>query len=291
MRRTPTLLRKPGFSSIELIVSISIIAILAVLLGINYSRTQSQARDAARKADVATIGAAVNNYITATGTSFIRMPVAGASGQYDKCVLPADIKTPPDDPVPNMILPTGADAVGCTGASGRAYGKINAKRIQVKNAVDGQDRTYAANSIVEALVAGNFLNSYPKDPKNRVGALDTAEKASLPDYVLIRSCPIPSGSKKFLQYVGDKGGAVYSVWAQLENTPAPADVANRSKSAGSYTTDNAPAWSWDMAVFNLAEYNGLQANGFVYTNTLVQKAANDGNEQNLATAHCTPANT
>jgi len=276
-----------AFSTIELLVSISVLAILAVLLSVNYSKTQSQARDTTRKADVAVIGSAVNQFATTTGNSFIRMPISGTPGQYQDCKLPSDAGTPPQ---PVMILPPVATDPGCVGASGRAFGKVNVKGVQLANAVTGQERTYGSHSIVEALVAANFLNSAPKDPRNNVGVLDTVDKAKLPDYVLIRSCPIPSGVNRNLQYVGDRGGAIYSVWAQLENTPVPADVANRAKSAGSFTTDNDGVWSWDMAVFNLEEYKRLQTNGFVYTNALVQTSESVNADPALASSSCEQAN-
>lgn len=61
-RRTKNGKRKTGFTLIELIISVSIIAIISAIGLVSYSQTQLIARDAKRKADLRSIAVALELY-------------------------------------------------------------------------------------------------------------------------------------------------------------------------------------------------------------------------------------
>ncbi len=56
------LLNKKGFTLVELLVVISIIAVLSTIIGVNYSNSKKTARDSKRKADMENVAAAFEMY-------------------------------------------------------------------------------------------------------------------------------------------------------------------------------------------------------------------------------------
>lgn len=198
--------RQHAFTIIEVMVAVGVIGILSSLAVINFTQSRQNARDGIRKADAPALLAAVNQFVLANGTSFLRAPDAG--GRAGSCTL-----TVGDDPA----VPAQGDE--CIGASGRAYGLVNVGGSLELAGVGGSStqRLYREKSMIEALKDGGYLNTEPRDPKNSIGKITTQGQLDAnPDYALIRACP------NGVQHVGGRG-QLFAVWVMLERNPSAAD--------------------------------------------------------------------
>jgi prepilin-type N-terminal cleavage/methylation domain-containing protein len=228
-------MKQRAFSVVELLVAISVLAILAAVITITFTNTRRNSRDARRKADVQTINSAVTQYQATNGTSFVT---------FGACSIPSGMEQDP------TVLATG---VGCTGAGGRSYGKVNLKSATTDGYVaTTEPRTYAAMSILEALVRGQYLTLAPRDP---LASTATGTDPLARDYVLIRAC-IASGQ----QQVGSRGTAL-AVWAALEGAPTTDERVNSLKLpggefAGPEQPSGSPAYVYDFAAQNAEWLNG-----------------------------------
>lgn len=199
-----------GFTLPELLVAIAIMAILATLAVYDFSHTQRNARDGRRKGDVSAIAASLTQYTSVTGSSFIR---------YNKqtCNVP-----PIADPESFSADVQPATGDGCTGASGRSFGKMNLISADTDGYGPYTKRTYPSRSMMEALNKGGFLATASVDPSTPNGF---HTDPTMRDYVLVRACS--SGWEN----VG-VGGSIFAVWTSLENVPSDQDIANAAVLAG-----------------------------------------------------------
>lgn len=88
--------KKTGFTLVELLISISIIAILTVIASINFSKAQKTGRDSRRQNDMKTIQNAAEQYYLLNNSSYpsnISMPWTGPGGQNILQTFPVDPKT------------------------------------------------------------------------------------------------------------------------------------------------------------------------------------------------------
>jgi len=85
---------KSGFSLVELMVVVSIIAILMALGSVSYTTAQKKARDASRRGDMRSIQNAMEQYYVANG----EYP-NGCGGLSTPEFLPGGL---PDDPKPSL---------------------------------------------------------------------------------------------------------------------------------------------------------------------------------------------
>jgi prepilin-type N-terminal cleavage/methylation domain-containing protein len=233
-----------AFSLPELLITISIMAILAALAIVDVSRTQRTSRDSRRKSDVQALSAAVTQYVATSGTSFIR---------YNKQVCSV-----PTIPTPETyaITITVATGTGCVGAEGRSYGKMNLVYPGTTAGGYGaySQRTYASDhTMMDALIAGGFLNNHPHDPLTPEGSQTLPVER---DYLLIRACS--SGWQNFT-----KTGALFAVWAALEEPASSSDVANTAVLAGGSKAGpiSLPGYVYDFAAtqaeFDAGSFQGL----------------------------------
>lgn len=221
--------KRSGFTIIEVTVAVAIVGILASLVTINFSQSRKNARDGIRKTDAPAILTAVSQFTIANGSSLIAMH--GADKRPLSCTIPSN---DPDQ------LATGP---GCVGASGRGYGKINAKGVTGQAALaigrgeDGTREYPVTGSIVDALVSGGYFDTKPVDPlsKNSNPADITAR-----DYVLIRACP--NGE----QHIGARG-QLFAVWTLVENRLTTSDKESIRKLPGFPTTKGSNAYVYDFA--------------------------------------------
>jgi type II secretory pathway pseudopilin PulG len=195
-----------AFSLVELMVAIATLALLATLTVISFAETRKSSRDSRRKADIQIISSGITQYGITRGSTFITMPDSS-------CTLPNQ----------NNPATVGVGS-GCTGASGRSYGKMNLKLANTDGYSPAhQGRTYAQNTISEALLASGYLQSIPLDPLHNASALNDPNQR---DYVVIRAC-MATG----LQEVGTRG-QLFAVWASLENNPTLEEVAIAARLPG-----------------------------------------------------------
>jgi len=92
---------KKGFTLIELLIVISIIGILAGMIIVNLSVARSKARDAKRKADIASIQTAVEMYADRNGTypsTSGTWVLSGSWGTLATLLTPEFISVLPNDP-------------------------------------------------------------------------------------------------------------------------------------------------------------------------------------------------
>jgi len=85
---------KSGFSLVELMVVVSIIAILMALGSVSYTTAQKKARDASRRGDMRSIQNAMEQYYVANGGY-----PASCAGLEDPEFLPGGV---PTDPKPSL---------------------------------------------------------------------------------------------------------------------------------------------------------------------------------------------
>lgn len=87
-------LQNKGFSLIELMVSIAIVAILTALIIVNIASSRAKARDAKRISDIAQIQLALEQYFTKNG----QYPNVD---QYNNIIFTSYISVKPKDPLTN----------------------------------------------------------------------------------------------------------------------------------------------------------------------------------------------
>ena len=88
-------LQNKGFSLIELMVSIAIVAILTALIIVNIASAREKARDAKRISDIAQIQLALEQYFTKNGS------YPTSVNNYVSEIYPAYISIQPKDPSSN----------------------------------------------------------------------------------------------------------------------------------------------------------------------------------------------
>ena len=106
---------KKGFTLIEILVVVGIIAILIGMGTVSFSTAQKKARDARRKADMQAIQNSFEQYYSICGFSY---PVTG-TGDVDTTIACADpvqtiMETVPTDPLGDAYAVVVADANGST---------------------------------------------------------------------------------------------------------------------------------------------------------------------------------
>ena len=87
-------LHTKGFSLIELMVSIAIVAILTALIIVNIASSRAKARDAKRISDIAQIQLALEQYFTKNGT----YPTLDQYTGPNQLIVPAYLSKLPVDP-------------------------------------------------------------------------------------------------------------------------------------------------------------------------------------------------
>jgi prepilin-type N-terminal cleavage/methylation domain-containing protein len=216
-----------GFTIIELTIAVSVVAILASVVTINFSQSRKTARDGVRRADAPAILTAVSQYAQANGTSMIRNYRNGGNVLEDCTVVGSD----------PAVTALGA---GCVGAGGRGYGKINAKDITAGTIGRGGSgvRAYPSNgSIVDALISGGYFDVRPVDPLSKNSPTNDINTR---DYVLIRACP--NGE----QHVGTRG-QLFAVWTVVENRLTTSDAESIKKLPGFPTVKGTDTYVYDFA--------------------------------------------
>lgn len=107
-----------GFTLLELLVVIGIIAILVAVGTASYSTVQKKARDAKRKNDIKAIQSAVEQYYSVCGFTY-PLPSSGTVGSNITCANPATtvMESVPKDPSTSLGYPYGSRG----GAAGTDY--------------------------------------------------------------------------------------------------------------------------------------------------------------------------
>jgi prepilin-type N-terminal cleavage/methylation domain-containing protein len=101
-----------GFTLFELLVSISIIAILTVLASISYSAAQKKARDSRRMQDIKSIQTAAEQYYSLHSASYpVSSGISSWNGVFE--IFPTDAKSPTDSYTYSPITVAGADYCAC----------------------------------------------------------------------------------------------------------------------------------------------------------------------------------
>lgn len=114
---------KKGFTLVELMVVITVIAILMTIAIVSFTRIQKQARDTKRKADIRTIETALQ----ARFTEFQAYPVVEAPAQPASTVLGTDVLVPnympsvPTAPLGSTSLNGNTDYMYVSDALGFSY--------------------------------------------------------------------------------------------------------------------------------------------------------------------------
>lgn len=142
---------RKAFTIVELLVSISIIALLASLVTVSLTGARRASRDSRRQTDVKAYSAAMEKYQLTTGSYFVR---------DDGCNMPS---------VSNS---------NCVGAEGLSYGRMNYKGTDR----EGGKAYVGGQTIAEKLLAKGLINKIAKDPNNNKDE-NTANQS---DYILIR---------------------------------------------------------------------------------------------------------
>jgi prepilin-type N-terminal cleavage/methylation domain-containing protein len=214
-----------GFTIIELMISISIIVILAAMIITNFSAAQRNARDGRRKSDVQTYVSAISNYKIAYGNTFI----IDLPNINNNIIVPANT---------NTLTLSPASGTGVTGADGLSFGKMN---LQKNSIGDGGSETvnyyannssvtyqYTNTSIAKALMDDGFIANIARDPLNSTSSDNnspTTTNQVVPDYLLVRCC-LP-GTQSY-----DHNGSLFAVWTQLENSPSATNRKNTHNYCG-----------------------------------------------------------
>lgn len=109
-------IERRGFTLLELIIAVTVMGILAaaVIVSINPSKRQNQARDAAVKSDIGQIGTALQSYFT-----------SGTAGTYPSALsaltVDGDLKSIPAPPAPGsgnyIYVPKDSGGGACDGIS------------------------------------------------------------------------------------------------------------------------------------------------------------------------------
>lgn len=95
---------KRGFTLVELMIVITVIAILATIAVVSFTRVQKQARDTKRKGDVRAIATAMQAYFTERNS----YPATGAE------LVPTYIPALPIDPTGDTLATYSYSVVGAT---------------------------------------------------------------------------------------------------------------------------------------------------------------------------------
>ena len=95
--------RRPAFTIIELMIAVSIIAILTGIAAVSYSGIQQRGRDASRKNDLSQVKVALSSYYASQipavyVTSATAATINGSTDSVSTTLSPNYIKTVPVDP-------------------------------------------------------------------------------------------------------------------------------------------------------------------------------------------------
>ncbi len=219
--------KRPAFTLIELVIVLSIIALLAAVLLANFTTVRRTARDGVRKAGVQTLLQALEADHSVTGSYLVTVrgePCAFSGGNAQS-------------------VPVGTGA-GCTGASGDGFGPANwhsapapASPLTVPSTVHpGLTYVFAQTSITQALQQDGFLGTVPRDPL--AGDLTTGAS---PDYVIVACCV---GGKQR----NSGNGQYVSVIASLEAPPSLSDSSNTANYCGGANQLPSSGYQFDYAM-------------------------------------------
>lgn len=249
---------KRAFSIIEMLVVIALIAILSAVATISFSITRRNSRDSRRKTDVQQLSAALTQYASAVGTTFI-------VDKKQTCALSSQT----DPSIPGI-------GAGCVGASGRAYGKVNLISATSSGypTATNAGRTYAPVSIGTALLDEGYLSAVPRDP---FAVSKTFDDPNDRDYVLIRACSVTGE-----QQVGNRG-TVFAFWASLEGTPTTEQMANSDRYAGGRTAGLGPDANGNVYIYDFAAQQAEWNAGAYYLNGF---AAGNSATKTVSAAPC-----
>lgn len=171
--------RTAGFTVVELLVTLVVIAILVSVVIVSYGTYQERTRDAERKSDVHQIAAALKNHANWQGTFIETGSGCGNSGtgrgwvavssvesssyetSIEQCLVNAKYLKPGD----------GVDPTGCIRNSGGICGTGNPTRAYMKThcTVGGVKKAYvmasletapANNAVIDALCSTNYGTNY-----------------------------------------------------------------------------------------------------------------------------------
>lgn len=157
-----------GFTLIEIIIVVSILAILATVVGINYSDSSRKARDAERQADLRSLQNAIELYKNRVGRYPAQCPQAApvaaegwsgqlgtnyacsdGTGQYIVGLAPTYINVLPVDPKLNGV---NSGYVYRTNAAGTVY------KLMAMNTVEGERVSYTHPMMSCDLIPDGFGN-------------------------------------------------------------------------------------------------------------------------------------
>jgi len=170
--------KQKGFTIVELLIVIVVIAILAAISIVAYNGIQQRGRDARRASDIGNIEKAIRRWSIETGQNFSAMPVGGGSvtaqGWYNSNYSTASVKeilvnagyltNSVDDPINSKASPFSAYMiVECTSGD-------NKTRILLANMDTTQSQT-VAQQIGGACSSGtyaNYIASYGMDYAKKI---------------------------------------------------------------------------------------------------------------------------
>jgi prepilin-type N-terminal cleavage/methylation domain-containing protein len=200
--------KKRGITLIELLVTIAILALLAVAVSISFTSVRQKSRDARRKQDV-------NGYVVALEKYKI------TSGNYL-------LKT-------NSSAVCSANNTDCAGINGLSWGRMNYK---------GKDQGglyNTHNSIAELITKLGLIAGPVTDPTNH-GSVTTADKL---DYVMMRCFKNAAGADQITSPTSSQPDLYVSVWAKLERPLGEADQENAKGYCGG-TRTNLPLFGYSI---------------------------------------------
>ena len=195
-------MQRKAFSLLELIITVTIIAILSALAYTAFSVARSRSRDSERKDVLNSYATAVETYRQTNGSYFIQASTA--------------------------CNPSGSTA-DCTGAGGESFGRMNFKNVSTSWTGGGE--YYPGTNTIASLLKP-YLSTISRDPLNHDTSDSSTSTAQPYDFVLVRCSA--TGAQTI-----SKNDATFAIWTHLENAISASQGENITHYCGGSLTGQA----------------------------------------------------
>ncbi len=118
-------INKNGFTLVELLITVSIIAILGVILVVNFSSAQKSGRDQRRISDLKAVQSAAEQFYLLNGSRYPTSVVVGWTGPGSQVILdkfPTDPKSSVGTTVPYVVTVSNSAYCICAKVENDKYG-------------------------------------------------------------------------------------------------------------------------------------------------------------------------